>query len=176
MSGVSESINANLCDSCDGLCCRAGTRITLSVDEADYLQRGGTEIRGALLFLLDDADSDDVARAFTTPHHYEVFHEQTRRQVCTDREAFNTTPTLRQVAEIVLGQKPGRQQYVLLSDCGYLDSTVTPPRCSVYEAAERPQVCEGFAPGNPLCIDMRHDAGFTVPVEITPKPQVDIDI
>ncbi len=169
MSVFGAESTPKLCDSCSGLCCRAGTRIVLSAEEASFLQRGGTKLRGALLFFIDPSMTDDGA-AFAEPAKYELLHDQVRREVCADRTAFNRSETLRQVAELVLAQKPGRQQYVIESDCGYLDTSVNPPKCTVYTDAERPQVCSGFMPGNPHCLNMREAEGLAVSVELTQKP------
>ncbi len=156
----------SLCDSCTGLCCRGGVFIDLEQKGARFLEEGGAELTGALVHLFPDLDTGDVG-----VNQYPRFFRKNRRRARKLLGLIEDEKT-RNMAKVVLDKRWHQSHvYYTEADCGYLDTTVTPPRCTVYYDDRKPEICSNFEAGGENCVVMRDRAGMVTPVELRPREQ-----
>jgi hypothetical protein len=143
---MTETIQPTIsCDTCIGACCRKNTLMKLTAEEAKTLRQGGT----TLIDIFPAEPNTDWAKIM-------LGHT-------------NPDPRIQSLIDEARTLKPGEGKYLLESDCGYLDTSVQPPQCTIYTDPKRPGICKAFQPGSRSCQKFRIERGVDRPlIPITP--------
>lgn len=141
------------CHNCIGACCRTGTQLELSLEEASFMLRGGSRLKT----LHQPVEEESTV---------EIEHVIGIRVIDGVPHAEVMTSPVRLTA--------GHGLYQLEGDCGYLEKdTELGPACTAYE--DRPGICHAFEVGEAACRAMRKVRYETnnypnwQPVELTTK-------
>jgi len=130
---------SDLCRSCRGGCCIAGTNMPLDSSEVAFMERSATQLEEIL------------------PARPGVRCADAEKELANHR---NLSPKMAFIANR-LG--PGLGLYTLLSPCGNLVEEDGWLKCAAYENPERPAVCKIFPVGSADCRDIRKKRGVDNP-------------
>lgn len=141
------------CGNCVGACCRTGTQMELSLDEASFMLRGGSRLK-TLQQPVEEESTVNIEHVIGVVLVDGVPHSQVK-----------TSPVT---------LTAGHGLYQLEGDCGYLEKGVeVGPACTAYE--DRPGICHAFDVGGVACLGLRQVRSETGnypnwrPVELTTK-------
>ena len=136
------------CKNCQAACCRANEIVSLTLEEASFMLRGGNK----LITVAQPSDHDREKVLYPRGHELD---EETGRIIFFAEKGNEYEPLA-----------AGLGRYVLTTDCAYLRTDESGwDYCGAYD--ERPKVCSDFEVGGEKCQIMRVLRGVDpVPVSI----------
>lgn len=158
-------LGETLCHNCSGACCRESVILLLSVAEKTTLEDAGTKLGGYLLQLFPE-DAQLVGDEYLS---YEEYCDAKAVQL-RSRHWFNrlSAPAY-QARNLLQKREEGTYPYIFESDCALLDTSASPPVCSVYGDPSRPQACDELASNSSACREIREVSPHSVAVHIAPR-------
>ncbi len=156
-----------LCGGCSGACCRRDVVLELSLEEASVLRDAGTELGGYILALFPEDEALIGAAYQTYEDYFDALAMHPRRR---KRFRFPSAEE-NEARNLLTSRQEGRYAYLLETDCAFLDDSVSPPLCTIYDQPARPSTCGEFTVGGGGCKTIREESPHAVAVHLRTSQQ-----